>query len=385
MHAMGWAGLVALVTVLSSCGEDDAAEPGSAPGGSAGAVSTTGGSAGTGGNPVAEPRSLLAACRAYTRAVCERRWACGLGDDVESCTSIYAYACPDHLFAPGSTRTAEGAFACAAEVPSYSCDALGRGITIPCAPVGTRATGEPCISPIQCQSFNCSGSRQACGACLPLVGAGEPCESGVNACPEGYQCAGTCVPRGASAFPPPQVREAGEVCNSNDQCPEGTQCSEYTHTETGTCQPPPEVGEACAASWGISSLACADTGYCDHTILQCVARPVAGGACSTDLAELIPCAPGHRCVVPASGVFIGTCVASVPRGGTCTSPSDGITPSQGECLEGLTCSPDGICLEMIPEGYACAAGDLCEIRTACVAGICTADDSMALYTSLCGG
>jgi hypothetical protein len=57
------------------------------------------------------------------------------------------------------------------------------------------------------------------------------------------------------------------------------------------------------------------------------------------------------------------------------------------CQEGLTCAPDGVCKEMIPEGYACpepGADAFCEVRTSCVDGVCTAHDTLALYEAACG-
>lgn len=384
------AGLLAATALVVGCGSDSASSPsggGGADGLTGGTGGVSGGSGGTGGAPVVEPRSLLAACRAYIRAACERRYDCGILQDMESCASTYWYACPDYLFAPGSARTAEGMFACAEDFADHDCSALARNINPPCSVAGTRVPGEACVSPIQCASFRCSSVVSDCGVCATPVAAGEACNQETDACPVGYRCDGTCVEQPVGTLTPPQDREVGEACNGNDRCPEGYVCSHPATDLSGVCELPRQIGETCMDLGNIMGV-CVEAAYCDPVSSLCVARPVAGEPCGMLDSGFVLCAPGSTCSAATSpDQPQGTCVALVPAGSPCDNPSSGITVGYANCESGLACAPDGICKEMVPEGYPCpepGALAFCEVRTSCVDGVCTADDTFALYESVCG-
>ncbi len=375
--------------ILGGCGSDSASSPSGGAGadGSSGGTGGTSGSTGaTGGAPVVEPHSLLAACRAYIRAACDRRYQCGILTNVESCTSPYWYACPDYLFAPGSVRTAEGMFACAEAFANHDCSDLSRAINPPCSVAGTREPGEVCVSPIQCASFRCSNVVGDCGVCATPVGAGEACDQDTVACPVGYRCEGTCVESPVGTFSVPQDRAVGEACNGNDRCPEGYVCSRPGSDLSGVCELPRQIGEVCMESSGNIVGACIEAAYCDPVSSLCVAKPVAGEPCGMLEFGFVPCAPDSSCPATSPDQPQGTCVALVPAGSPCENPSDAVTVGYANCQRDLACAPDGICKEMIPEGYPCPEpGTLafCEVRTSCVDGVCTADDTFALFETAC--
>jgi hypothetical protein len=100
----------------------------------------------------------------------------------------------------------------------------------------------------------------------------------------------------------------------------------------------------------------------------------------------LTCAPNHVCDAPPPSQEQGTCVQLLPAGSPCDDPSDSATVGRGYCQNDLACAPDGICKEMIPEGTPCPEpGTLafCEVRTSCIGGVCTADDTFALFESIC--
>lgn len=383
-------GLLVAAAIVAGCGSDSA----SSHTGDAGGASSTGGTGGTGGisgdtggsGPAVEPRSLLAACRAYIRAACERRYQCGILSDVESCMSNYWYLCPDYVFAPGSARTAEGMFACAEDFADHDCSALARSINPPCSVAGTRAPGEACVSPIQCASFKCSNVSGDCGECSTPVGPGEACDQLTDACPVGYWCEDTCVEISVGTFVAPEDRAVGEACNGIDRCPEGYVCSRPGTDLSGVCELPRQIGEACLESGNIVGV-CTEAAYCDPASSLCVAKPVPGEPCGMLDSGFVTCAPDSTCSVMPPDQSQDICVAMVPAGSPCDDPSDDITVGYANCQRGLACAPDGICKEMIPEGYPCPEpGTLafCEVRTRCVDGVCTADDTFALFESVCG-
>ncbi|HEU5075839.1 MAG TPA: hypothetical protein VFU02_16715, partial [Polyangiaceae bacterium] len=144
-------------------------------------------------------------------------------------------SCPDLLFAPGSTRTVDGAFTCADEWRALACD-----LTTPeCATSGTLADGEACVSGIQCASRRCSGNAASCGSCVPSADRGEACDDTIGPqCAPGLQCHGTdsvCV---LATEPSVGGQEIGEEC---DPTASGCYPHECSGDETGAyrCRPYP--------------------------------------------------------------------------------------------------------------------------------------------------
>ncbi len=129
------------------------------------------------------------ACIEYMRGLCARTSRCyGEGAAFEECM-LSARFCPDVMYAPGSTRTVEGTWACAEGWRDLACDALPS--YPPCATPGTRADGEPCIAAMQCASLACSAYGDACGVCSHLAADGEACDEAAGTrCDEGLYCDG---------------------------------------------------------------------------------------------------------------------------------------------------------------------------------------------------
>lgn len=320
-----------------------------AAGGSAGAQSkggakATGGASGAGGSV-----SLRAACRAYLMAGCIRRAECGADgsgrQDVGSalqCGEQLLGKCPDYTFSPGSTRTADGLFACASDWKAWPCANVDQGASPPCGLPGTRAAGEPCLFASQCASLSCSsyGSVATCATCLAVAPPGGACDA-MTLCPGGQYCSGSqCVPNTATlpTEKPIALRMPGASCVFGDTCWEDNVCvQDPTDDHIGTCGAAALPGEPCTQPvLGQSKIcwlgtACGPDGLCPAAT-PCTAGP--------------SCAANQACA--CSG---GTCGCHRPR------------------EEGATCNPP-----VAP----CAAG------LECRSGRCVATDALTLYGTVCG-
>lgn len=330
---------------------------------------------GTGG-PVSASDKRTLACLEYVLGFCESNARCsGNLDGILPCFESSSPACPDVLFAPGSTRTVDDTFACADAWRAHSCD-LPRP---ECATAGTRADGEACVSAIQCASRYCSGNSVSCGVCEPTAKLGEPCEAGTGAgleCESGLLCHVTdhvCVgPTDTTG----NGLGLGEACDSGGSACHPNACRP-DDAGVYTCQPYPKLGEDCS-----TTLRCAEgDSYCDTTLV-CLELPKMGYFCGVDAATGTAerCAQGLAC----DTLFYPPICLSPPA-----APGVG-EPCEGTCQAGLTCrcSDDACdtknCLWARFEGESCSGANEACVMGECVDGTCVVSEAPSTFAELCG-
>ena len=171
-------------------------------------------------------------------AYCDRAQACApayvalsFGDIATCATRLKATLLPG-IGAMGSTEAPAQYEACAAVVPSASCDdLLTRSLPAPCQPIpGTLATGAACAVDGQCASTHCGlPANAACGTCVALGSAGATCDTDSD-CQDGMTCqSSACVAYGAE----------NATCDTTHPCRPDLGC------KAGACTAPSSVGTAC--------------------------------------------------------------------------------------------------------------------------------------------
>jgi hypothetical protein len=324
---------------VSACGSSDAdsaAAPSSAgPGGAgAGGPSGGGGSSGAGGGVPEE-------CVALGAAVCARLDECSPASvilpygTVETCQAREARRCASALALADTGYSVGSAVACTAAYRAATCDGVITAVAPACAPGGgTRAVGQPCASPDQCQSGHC--------AALPATGAGGG--GGAAEAPSGC---GVCAPRA----------DIGQSCADDAAaCVAGSACV------AGVCVALATFASSCAAGEPC------DLGLvCDGTL--CVPGGAAGATCDA----MTPCDPGA-----ALGCAAGVCAAPVwaEGGQPCLAAIDG--EPVPVCIASSHCGGGGICVAAAEDGAACggAPGVSCYPPAVCSGGFCTSPDAM---------
>lgn len=366
----------------------------------------------------AVPENLTAtqACARYMRAICERKNECGLATD--DCTKAVAN-CPDSLFSPGSNRDPQTTWQCAFEMRQRSCQDVYLSVNPDCVTRGNKKPGESCISSAQCESLACTGSGSSCGTCIKRVGKDEDCSDMTSVvCDRGLTCnmaTSVCmdlperefadvVSTGFEIGKPCNVRNLcttgayclltdggdgictarvaeSEPCVTSDACIEGTYC----FIEGSTCRKIPSAYEKCGNDVMTgNAIWCTDDSYCDQDGgYMCKPLPVAGEPCATTLFSGGPiiCADSAMC---DNSVEPPVCVALSQPGEPCTEDAT--------CQIGLKClCPDAACEQKscgvvrdIEESCA-TPGESCNSVSTCTDGVCKANPSQDLYTTLCGG
>ncbi|HVZ32188.1 MAG TPA: hypothetical protein VG963_07175, partial [Polyangiaceae bacterium] len=159
-------------------------------------------------------KSELSACLAFYEAQCQQRFYACQGPSLSylDCLTLQAH-CPDTLFAPGSSYTADDVFDCASAFGQLGCTDADLAKRPACLKKGTRASGQTCVYAAQCASGRCTGSPRACGTCVEPVPIGGAC--GAQVCVDGAVCTGgTCN----SPAQTPGVLRRGEACARGDEC-----------------------------------------------------------------------------------------------------------------------------------------------------------------------
>jgi hypothetical protein len=393
---VGTVALLAFAFVgFTACGSSNEEPPADA--GQAGSGSSSGGNSSTSGGVTGAPTTagssasagagalgsapLRDACRLYVRAYCNRSASCGGYATAETCYQVSVGACPDLLASPGSTRTAASLTACAAEIEAFPCDDWIRGFLPACSTPGTRAGGEPCIYPAQCQSLSCNRPHtSSCdGFCLQLLAPGAVCEGTTDVCPPGQYCTGgICTDSPPPAEPTPRpvtpILAEGETC-STQTCARGLFCAGLATAGNGTCTRLPATGLGCADVVGATR--CRDTDYCSETEI-CTPLPAAGEPCASDIASL-RCKLGTYC--ESAGPNANTCQPRGALGELCDSNFFALDRST--CNEPLVCRcanprcTEGFCANLRREGDPCTDTDACEGGTVCESGQCRPTDALS--------
>jgi len=338
-------------------------------GGSAGETSTSGSTntSGGGSGGLVWPHTETHACLDYVLGFCEQAARCDGASDVVACYEANSARCPDLLFAPGSTRTIDGTFACADEWRALTCDIP----TPECATAGTLADGEACVTGIQCASRLCSGNTDQCGSCVPSAGLGESCDDAIGpSCTPGL----TCDPSESVCFAP----SPGDPMQVGDECaPSASNCypNDCRADDAGVyrCQPYPTLGQDCS-----EPLTCAfGDSYCDISQV-CLAFPAAGDPCGVDgftgMAQW--CAEDTFCDRTSEPAVC----RALPKVGE---------PCDGSCQENLSClCSDAACTSRVcqrprffsetcfPPQDGCIDGD-------CVEGTCLVFEAQSVFAERC--
>lgn len=329
--------------------------------GSAGSGSPGAGSSGIGPNEAE-------ACIAYAAASCNRRAACT--SSTSGTGYGCAYSCPDVVFAPGSTRTAELLFECATAFETLACEDLDAGVYPPCVTPGTKKIGEPCRFSAQCESLECNvDDAESCGTCVRGVGENEDCTSPDTECRGSYQCI-----EGICQVPTYVYKELGEPCTSEYDCDSEAYCD-------GVCVSFPGENESCEMV-----EECLYGFYCAAADHVCRPEPALSEPCGSAAGTTYPsCTSGLACntaTADGTGVCIETVV--VEAGGSCPAPA-------WFCTTGTRCScTDDSCAEKICAterllGEPCGDGaNVCALPLECTAGACVAPSYQGLYEEVCG-
>jgi len=408
------ASLVGLVLLVVGCGSSKKAAPGNAGAGgqaasTGGTASTAGGreecqgaecSAGGHGNPNPTTLDEAEACRQYFSAVCARIRECG-APKFRPCESPID-ACPDILFADGSSWTLAEVASCTEDWKTHSCDALMTDQGPACSQVpGARPFGEKCVFDAQCQAGRCIGGvvpnyQPTCGVCgdvAPSHGAcsetrvcpaGQSCEAGTCAdlptpvavetrcyaieCPEEQTCnQGKCVPR----------RALGEACSRETKCQAGLGCQIPPVSNTvdeqpeGVCNPLPAIGQPCLPTFDVVGI-CVEGGTCTgRPTGDCVPLVEVGKACG-----YTQCVAGAYCNVYGydNNLPTHTCYERGKAGAFCDYDSS--DQGNAACAEGFNClcadeaCAAGACTEARQLGESCSNTQQCLTGLACLADVC---------------
>jgi hypothetical protein len=371
-------------------------------------------------------------CTDQTAATCGTNGKCdGLGGcqkyaDGTTCAAASCAAGTTTLKAAGSCN----AGACA--IPTSSCSPYycngGSGAAAACH--NTCATDGDCVSTAYCatggtcaakkaQGDACTANNQCgTGNCVDGVCCASPACGSCQACNVGAGAnAGTCQPVAAGTTDPKAVclDNLPASCGTNGKCDGAGGCQKYadgTSCATATCPAGTatlkKAGSCSGGACSIPTTACAPyfcnggTGagaachttcnvdgdcasgnYCTGTGGTCVAKGVAGDACTTDH----QCGTGH-CVdlVCCGSASCGSCQACNvgASAGTCAPVAAGTVDPKGVCLDNLaaSCGTNGKCdgaggCQKYADGTTCAAAT-CPAGTAtlkqtgtCSGGTCS--------------
>jgi hypothetical protein len=346
--------------------------------------------------------SRAQACVLYAEAYCARLSQCAgaTPEGIPEQCARSSVVCPDLSFSDGSTRTPEGLIACIEDIAAFDCDSWNLGYVPECVSPGTRQPGEPCIFPSQCATLVCSGSSEACGACLAFAAAEDDCrDTTLFTCAPGTGCnpeSGLCEaltlpdPVGPESNEPqgdPTADMRGEPCERDSDCGAYESC--LTDRETPVCGRDPILGEDCDEARN-----CADDSYCELEGLTCLELPEIGEACGVDgwtgLASW--CEPGTIC--QRSSDRVGTCVALPEEGAPCVIVEFAEEGPVGYCAAGLVCSELTVCVPepppppevvTVPIGGSCAEPhQMCHPASVCTDGLCEPLESQGLFDAVCG-
>jgi hypothetical protein len=206
---------------------------------------------------------------------------------------------------------------------------------------GAFPMGASCSLSAECLSGACSGSPNACGACIAVARLGEPCDA-QHACAGSLCESGVCVDPGLPE---------GSACwvNGGGECQAKLRCTGLN----GVCVARLGLGVGCTEDTNGFTEPCIEGATCSGSVCTAIEEAGPGERCDYRV---------HPCVGELYGCFDGVCrkpIADVPEGGSCTRDA---------CATGLHCVSD-TCEAPVDEGGPC--GEL----ASCVTGLSCLRDS----------
>lgn len=318
------------------------AAAGTAGTGGGGTAGNGGGTAGTGGSTAGAggggaggpPQELVDACKAYHTANCMKMGQCAppvleLNGGQDGCVEALSKVCMQ-IGGPGQSVGPKEVSACIPKIAALSCDDyvrfwFGGELNVCGYGPGTRAAGEPCAGPLQCQGQACTApSIFECGVCASVGKLGDscsataPCEIGLF-CGSGKLC---------TAF-----AKEGEACSASTLCQANLLCT------SGKCGPKHKIGDDCNPQQnGLNG--CGVGNHCNLTTKKCEAFSVeaAGAACGfTPTGGWAVCKPPSACKITDPMANTGMCVPQVPKGGDCSGAWTTQPCEAGALCDGKTC------------------------------------------------
>ena len=256
---------------------------------------------------------------------------------------------------------------------------------------GHECTSSNCVDGVCCSTASC-GTCQSCslnalGTCANIA-AGQPAPGGqcspISTCGYTGTCngAGACTQAASATTCAPAICAASSVfytppatCSGTGTCgtPAALNCTPYLCTSTG-----------CPTSCN-GDADCIAADYCTGPGGSCVARAMAGVACTADdQCASTHCTDGFCCGVASCG-SCSSCGVTGAQGACTPIPAGGADPT-GTCTLGMqpaaTCGADGLCdgaggCQLWPAttqcNLTCPAGTSDQLATYCDgAGTCSA-------------
>jgi hypothetical protein len=311
---------------------------GSATTGSAGATEAEGGGQGADSG-----------CAAYAKVRCARYQTCLpmrfaiLYSSLSDCEQASGVTCEGELTAPGTSRTAESAAACAADIAQQNCADWQSTAPQSCTLPGSLAVDAPCEYSSQCESTFCSRAAGSwCGVCKARDTAGVACDAGQASCARGLRCAYGCT-TGDSCAAADQHFRCAEAKAEGVACGGPTECRATLACLDGVCRKGVGLGEPCDPNLSGNCDPSADL-YCvagaPSSSARCVKNSYVAGAAACNTVAARHCSGLGACD-GTDGHLIsdgaGTCTAPGGPGDACSS--DKLCRQPALCLNGVCTSP----------------------------------------------
>jgi hypothetical protein len=256
------------------------------------------------------------ACERDEASYCGKFEACAvfalqtLYGDAATCKARDRLWCKASLGVQDTSQTPEGIATCADAVDAQSCDDFNAGV-LPdvCKPKpGPRAAGVACSSGLQCESLSCKASpNSTCRVCTARMPNGSACTVSSD-CESGRCSQKKCVP---------QVGEGAACASGVSVCDFSAICL------NAVCVKVLKPGAACDPM----ADACDSGNYgamCDPQSRTCkaVRKVVGAGQPCGDLPEgPTDCSAFGTCALTDPSATVGTCIAALPDGAPCDALS----------------------------------------------------------------
>lgn len=301
------------------------------------------------------PQSIGAdqACTDFATAQCSKLDQCIVNGStsryggVAVCQARQKQTCLARLSAPGTGNNPTDVELCAQQLPTVACTDFDLGNVPEClAKVGTRANGEPCAFPGQCQSSNCAlVAGTTCGTCTAPNTAGDSCAT--TSCSHGFVCVKAtqqCQPRATLAG----------VCDADHPCGAGLSCVIASGAQSGTCEAAgTSVGTPCDPQRQSAASCDPNLGlFCHGATNTCaaVSYTLAGGQCGFVTPIVIDCTNDATCF-GAQGQTPGMCAANAADGAPCDSEAGPSCLPPAQCVPASAGATAGNC--QLPDAARC--------------------------------